>query len=60
MDDKERDEARLARLCLKYQDGDFQSEAEFTAEVLKGVSGWDALCGAAACRVRECANDNAL
>ena len=43
MDDKQRDEARLARLCLKYQDGDFQSDAEFAAEVLKVVNGWDAL-----------------
>jgi 5-methylcytosine-specific restriction endonuclease McrA len=43
MDDKKRDEARLARLCLKYQDGDFQSDDEFTESVLDVVSGWDAL-----------------
>lgn len=43
MDEKERDEARLARLCLKYQDGDFQSDDEFTALVLDVVRNWDAL-----------------
>ena len=43
MDRQERDDARLARLCLKYQDGDFQSDAEFTAAVLDIVNGWDAL-----------------